>query len=75
MGEITKMAEEKINGFDKWEVESGARTLIEAKEIRKRPKFYKTVLAEVGKQAKAADAVLLEAKTKSRLKQTFGKKK
>lgn len=75
MGVPTEMAEEKINGFDKWEVESGARTLIEAKEIIKRPKFYKTVLKEVDRQIKAAQEVAIEARTKKRLKQTFGKKK
>ncbi len=61
--------------FDKWEVEDGARTLIEAQAIEKRPKFYETVKKELIKQAKAAQEAVIEAKAKVRLKQTFGKKK
>ena len=64
--------EKKIDGFDKWEVEGAASTLIEAKEITKRPKFYKTVLKEVDKQIKAAQAVALEAKVGKQLKKTYG---
>lgn len=62
----------KIDGFDKWEIESGARTLIEAQAIEKRPKFYEAVKKELVKQAKAAQAAALEAKVSKKLKGTFG---
>lgn len=73
MGAPIKMASDKIDGFDKWEVESGARTLIEAQEIQKRPKFYTAVKKELVKQAKAAQAAALEAKVGKKLKNTFKK--
>jgi len=57
MGEIN-MAEEKINGFDKWDVEQAARKFIEVEEIKKRPKFFKTVIKELERQAKAAQEAL-----------------
>ena len=31
---------EKIDGFDKWEVEGAASTLVEAEIIRLKPKLY-----------------------------------
>ena len=57
------MASEKIDGYDKWDVESDARTLIKAEELRNgEAKYYKTLLKEVVKTAKAAAEA---AKTKS----------
>ncbi len=45
----------KINGYDKWEVEGDARTLIKAKELEQGDeKYYGTVCSEVRKVAKAA---------------------
>lgn len=58
INEDPKMAEKKINGFDKWEVEGAARTLIEAKEIEKKPKLLALAKKEVQRQADAANAVL-----------------
>lgn len=57
----------KIEGFDRWEVESAARTLIEAEEIRSKPKFLKVVLKEVDRQVKVAERVALEKKTNANL--------
>jgi len=65
----------KKDGFDKWEVEQGARTLIEAQEIEGRPKFYAAVKKELVRQAKAAQAAALEAKVSKKLKETFRGKK
>ncbi len=71
------VSEKKINGFDKWDIESDARTLIDAEKIKmdKRKNYLSTVLGEVNKQTKAAEEALLAAKTATRLKDTFGKKK
>jgi len=67
----------KINGFDKWEIEDSARTLIKAEDIRndKRKGFYTTVLAELDKQVKAAERAALVAQTARKLNKTFGKGK
>jgi hypothetical protein len=48
---------EKIDGFDKWEVEDAARTLTRAFEIKKKPKLLRAALKVVGQQKKAAEAV------------------
>lgn len=72
--EVPMMAEKRINGFDKWEVEGAARTLIEAKEIEGRPKFFVAVKKELVRQVKAAQAAALEAKVDQGLRKTFGKK-
>ena len=54
----------KINGFDKWDVESDARTLIKAKELENGDsKYYKTLVVEVKKTADAA----MEAATQKQL--------
>ena len=37
----------KIGGFDEYEVKNAARILIEAVEIRRKPKFYAVVKKEV----------------------------
>jgi hypothetical protein len=64
------VSSEKINGFDKWDVESDARTLIKAKELENTgEKYYKTLLAEVEKTAKAAtEAAAVKTKVASQLK-------
>lgn len=49
--------EKKINGFDKWEVENAVRTMIEAKNIKLRPKFYAAVRKEARRQAEAAQEI------------------
>ena len=69
--EEAKMSEKKIDGFDKWEVENAARTLIEAQAIEAKPKFYETVKKELIKQAKAAAAAALEAKVTKGLKKLY----
>lgn len=76
-GEISMGSSNKINGFDKYEIESAARTLIEAQKILadKRPKFKQTVSAEVTKQAKAAEEAALVAKTTERMTKVFSRKK
>lgn len=65
------MATEKIDGFDKWEVESAARNLIEVEAIKKKPKFYAVVKKELIRQAQAAREAALEAKVGKKLKTTF----
>ncbi len=57
----------KIGGFDKWEVEDAARTLIEAQEIKMKPKFYAVVIKEVEKQAAAAQRAAMEKKVAVKL--------
>lgn len=54
------MAEKKINGFDKYEVEGAARSLIEAIEIRKKPKLFALAKKEAMKQAKLAQIAAKE---------------
>lgn len=65
----------KINGFDRYDIEGSARTLIDAEKIRndKRKGFYSTVLKELAKQVKAAQEAALVAKTTERLARTYGK--
>ncbi len=77
---------DKINGYDKWDVESDARTLIKAKELEGGDaKYYKTLIAEVEKTAKAAteaaaiktraaDDLKLEKKVGGKLKKMYGGK-
>ena len=55
------MATEKINGFDKWEVENAAKDLIRSEEIRKKPKFYAAVKKELRRQTEAAQVALKKA--------------
>jgi len=53
----------KINGFDRWDIESAADSLIKAESIRndKRKGFYATVMKEVDKKAKDADDAAVTA--------------
>ena len=80
------MMNDKIDGFDKYEVENAATRMIQSKEIEQGdPKFYKTVMAQVKKTADAAMAtakkkdaaakeIVLHKKVGSKLKEVFGKK-
>jgi len=63
--EVTQ--QKKLDGFDKWEVESAARTLIEAIEIRSKPKFFAAVKKEVRRQAARARQAALEKKVAAKL--------
>ena len=74
IGEKSTMAEKKIEGIDEWEVKSAARTLIEAIEIRKKPKLFRLAKKEALKQAELAEAAALEKKVNAKMAQTFGKK-
>lgn len=64
--------EKKIDGIDKWEVESAARSLMEAIKIRKNPKLFAAAKKEAAKQAKLAEAAALEKKVNAKLLKTFG---
>ncbi len=65
-------SEKKIGGFDKYEVESAARSLMEAIKIRKNPKLFALAKKEAAKQAKLAEAAALEKKVNAKLLKTFG---
>ena len=77
---------EKIDGFDKYEVTSAASDMIRSKEIEQGdPKFYKTVMAQVKKTADAAMAtakkkdaaakeIVLHKKVSKKMKEVFGEK-
>jgi hypothetical protein len=79
--------EDKIDGFDKWDIEDAARTLISAKKIENEGgKKYAAILKEVKKQADAAmeaaaqkdlaaKEISLVAKTKKKMAKVFGKDK
>ena len=69
------MSEKKIDGFDKWEIEQAARTLMEAIEIKGKPKLFALAQKESQKIAKLAEKAALEKKTQARLLKMFGKKK
>ena len=64
--------EKKIGGFDKWEVESAARSLMESIKIRKNPKLFAAAKKEAARQAKLAEAAALEKKVNAGLLKTFG---
>lgn len=74
--EVTKMSDNKINGFDRYEVEDAARTLIKAQSIPNdtRKGFYDTVKKEVAKQAVASKQAAKEAQVASKLHKVFDKK-
>lgn len=76
IGESKEMAEEKINGFDKWEISSALSTLIDAKEIMKDAKKVKAIQQLITDKAEATDEVERELKTvkkvSKKLKKVFG---
>lgn len=47
----------KKNGFDKYEIESMTRTLIEAEEIKADPKKMAAVKGELDKKSKAISSI------------------
>jgi len=57
----------KIGGFDKYDVEEAARTLIRAQEIKAKPKFFAIVVKECEKQAEAAKRAALEKQVATKL--------
>lgn len=61
-GAITMTQPKKIDGIDKWEVESAADTLIRAKEIElSEPKLHKATLKLISKKEIAARQAKLDA--------------
>lgn len=75
MPEVTKMVD-KINGFDRYDVEEAARTLIKAQSIPNdsRKGFYDTVKKEVVKQATASEKAAKEAQVAVKLHKVFDKR-
>ncbi len=75
----------KIEGYDRYDIENGARTLMDAKRIENEdPKKYAVICKEVKKQADAAMEVAAEKqlaanevvatkKAGKRLKKLYGK--
>ena len=59
----TIMKEEKLFGFDRWNVESAARTLKEARELEKlKPGLYKAAIKQLGREQTAIADVIRAAK-------------
>jgi len=87
MGDCIEVSRNKVGGFDKWDVEEAARTLIKSEEIRGGDaKFLKVVCIEVDKQAEAAmaaakkkkgasDTLKAESNAGKRLGKIYGKGK
>lgn len=57
MKAIAEPKMEKVAGFDKWEVESWARTLQEAEEIKADPKKMKAVMPLLKSKIKALKGI------------------
>ncbi len=74
-GESTKMATEKINGFDKWEISSALETLISAREIMKDDKKVAAIQKLIGDKAAATNEVKrqldLTKKVSKKMKKVF----
>lgn len=62
----------KINGYDHYEIESAADSLIRAEEIRNNPKLYPLAMKEVQKKAAAAQQA---ANVRKKLAAAFPRKK
>ena len=76
LGEEPTMAcdhNKKINGFEKYEIESAAEALMRAIKIRKDPKLFPLAQKAAAKIAKEAADVALEKKVAAKLVQTFRK--
>jgi len=57
--EVVPMTNKKINGYDKYDIENAADTLIRAETMKlKEKKLYKLALAELKKRKKAIDTIL-----------------
>jgi len=52
-GEVTMVKEEKINGFEKYEIESAVRTLREAEAIKADPKMMEAIAPFIKKETAA----------------------
>lgn len=75
VSEAPEMASDKINGFDKYDIEEAARTLIKAQSIPNdtRKGYYDTVKKEVAKQAAASAKATKEAQVAVKLHKVFKK--
>ena len=73
--EPTMYKPEKINGFDKYDVEDCLRAVTKAAEVKKDPKKLKAVQMLAAQQLDAAQKkrqnVDMEAKTSERLKKVY----
>jgi len=67
-----EMAEEKINGIDKWEVESDLTNLIRAKEIMGDTKRVKAIQQLIQDKTVATNEVVRELKVAKKLKKVLG---
>ena len=67
------MSSNKINGFDRYDIEEAARTLIKAQAIPNdsRKDFYDTVKKEIAKQATASTKAAKEAQVAVKLHKVF----
>ncbi len=67
--------DKKIQGYDQWEIEQAARTLIEAQQLRTNKTLFKLAQVEVRSQMEAAQAALVPSakKVKKRASSTFMK--
>lgn len=73
---IESSTKKKIDGYDKWEVESAVSTMRRAAEIEADPKFLKVVVKEMNREAdKLEDKADLLVKTSKKLNKVFGKGK
>jgi len=73
MGSCCGPKQEKINGFDKWEIENNLDSLIKAREILKDPKRVAAIrtLAKKRKDAAAEVEAQLEHKVSKAMKEIF----
>ncbi len=72
---INMSKQEKVGGFDKYEVRNWLDNLISAQEVLDDPKKRAAVKIMMAEKAKAVDKVEdLLTKTGERLNKTFGKK-
>lgn len=71
-GEVTMAKSKTIGGFDKWEVENAARTLMDAEKIKAgSAKFFKVAQEECDRIAVAAQRAALEKKVSAKLIKAF----
>lgn len=59
MHEVATMPEKKKNGYDKWEIDNAADTLLNAMTMKKKePKLHKLAIAELKVRRKAINSIL-----------------
>jgi hypothetical protein len=67
----------KVDGFGEWEIDSAARTLQEAEELKANDALYKLAVAKLAQKKEALDKILsdkqVEARATKKLKEVFGK--